>query len=793
MDEKTLDTLEYHKILEKLAGYTSFSASDELARAQRPTGDLLVARRRLAETAEARRLFELRPTITIGGAHDIRSQAEAAARGVVLTIPDLLDIKATLISARKLTRLFERLEQKFLYLTEISLRIPPPLGLIDAISQVISERGEIDDNASPQLAQIRRDLRVVHDRLLSRMQRMLTNPKITPYLQDNLVTQRDGRYVIPLQTEFKGKVKAVVHDQSSSGATLFVEPLVVVDLNNQYRELQLAERGEERRILAELSNRIGQRVSDLRLMVENIAELNLIFARAKYAEDLKASEPRLKEIPNSEKGPHPGSAIRLLQARHPLLAPETVVPIDIVLDPKTYALIITGPNTGGKTVTLKTVGLLALMAQSGLHIPVDPGSEISAFKDIYADIGDEQSIEQSLSTFSAHITNIIRILKGADNRSLVLLDELGSGTDPQDGAALAMAILAHILDRGITTLVATHYPELKTFALSKEGVVNASVEFDIETLRPVYHLIIGLPGNSNALTIVERLGLSEVIIARARSGIHPDELRAEDLLTEIHQQRELTRNARVEAECIRAEAEEIHERLMTRLEDVEDERNEILGEARQESEDRLATLEEELHDLRRQLARAQQPLETIEEVEKKVAELKDEVAVLIERQPVDEPVQCFVRLGDKVRLRGMGSQGVVSVIDGEVAEIRIGAMRVRTRLNELELVHREPVSVSGLPSPVDDQKSMIRWPSSPGIELHLRGMRVDEAMEILETYLDNAFLAQLPWVRIVHGKGTGRLRDAVRDSLHKHPYIKSYEPGRDGEGGGGVTVAKFQS
>ncbi|HLF90896.1 MAG TPA: hypothetical protein VI451_18280, partial [Anaerolineales bacterium] len=414
MDDKTLHTLEYPKVLARLAERCSFSGSENLARSLHPTADLETVRRWQAETTEARRLLETRPNTTIGGAHDIRQQVEAAARGVILPIPEIVDVKNTLIAARELARIFERTEFQFPALTEIASRIPQPHGLIDAITKVISERGDIHDNASPRLAQIRRELRIVHDRLLTKMQRMLSDPNVVPYLQDNLITTRDGRYVIPLRADFKGKVKSVIHDQSSSGATLFVEPLGVVDLNNEYRQLQLDERDEERRILAELCARIAEHTDELTWMVETIAELDLTFAKAKYAEDLAGAEPRLHPFspiggvpphkssgsPNPEQGRtlsavkgsrHPGSIIRLEGARHPLLNPDTVIPIDVVLDPNTYALIITGPNTGGKTVSLKTVGLLTLMAQSGLHIPTDPGSEITIFENIFADIGDEQS------------------------------------------------------------------------------------------------------------------------------------------------------------------------------------------------------------------------------------------------------------------------------------------------------------------------------------------------------------------------------------------------------------------
>ncbi len=823
MDEKTLRTLEYDKILERLAARGSFSASKELARQVRPTSDIDLARQWLAETSEARRLLETRPSTSIGGARDIREHAEAASRGVVLDPPLLLDVRSTLIAARELKRVFDRLDPTYPFLTQIAERIPVPDGLIDAIGQVLSDRGEVFDNASPKLASIRRELRIVHDRLLTKMQRMLSDPKVAPYLQDNLITMRDGRYVIPLRSDFKGKVKAIVHDQSSSGATLFVEPLGVVEQNNQYRQLQLDERDEVRRILAELSAKVGQHEEELRWLVESVADLDLTFARAKYAEDLDGTEPTLlefrgvqreqsrrgKRTPKGsqppEKGAHPGSTVGLLGARHPLLDPDSVVPIDALLDEQTYSMIITGPNTGGKTVSLKTVGLLVLMAQSGLHIPADAGSQITCFESVYADIGDEQSIEQSLSTFSGHITNIIRILDEADPRSLVIFDELGSGTDPQEGAALAMAILTHLLDRSITTLVATHYPELKTYALGRAGVVNASVEFNVETLRPTYHLIIGLPGASNALTIARRLGLPNSIIETARAGISSEELQAGDLLAEIHQQRDQIRKTRGETEVARNEAHRLCTELHARLEKIEDERRGILEQARREAESRVAQIDGEMRELRRKLASARQPLDVIEDVAAKVEALQDEVVVPVERRPATDDrgrtgggllsavSHLPIRLGDKVRLKSLGTQGVVSSLGEDEAEVQMGVMRIRTRLAELERVGGEGAdSLEGVTAQGQQPPAPVQYPSAPGMELDLRGMRVEEAIEKLEDYLDSAYLVQMPFVRVIHGKGTGKLREAVRAATKANAHIKAYEDGERGEGGDGVTVVRFR-
>ncbi|MBN1145885.1 MAG: Smr/MutS family protein [Anaerolineales bacterium] len=832
MDAKTLQILEYPKILERLAGYCAFQVSAEKALALRPTNDIFEARRRQAETREALRLLDTYSDLTIGGARDIRQPVDLALHGGVLSPGDLLDVKSTLVAARNLARTFERLGDQYPNLADIAAQLPSQLGIIDAVSRAISERGEILDAASQKLAGIRHDLHIVHDRLMSKLQKIVSDPKNGPYLQEALITHRDGRYVVPLRAEFKGRIRSIVHDQSSSGATLFVEPLVVVEMNNQYRELQLAERDEERRILTELSRLVGEHAYEINHTVEVVAELDLTLARGKYAADLDAVEPKLQPIRKAEskepgarassasaQGPkiedqkpvaqHPGSMIRLYQARHPLLDAETVVPIDVELEEQVFSLVITGPNTGGKTVTLKTIGLLALMAQAGLHVPVQPGSEISVFDDIFADIGDEQSIEQSLSTFSGHITNIVRILERADSRSLVILDELGAGTDPQEGAALARALLSHVLERGITTLVTTHHPELKAYAHATPGVVNASMAFDLETLRPTFQLTIGLPGRSNALSIAERLGLPDAIVAQARSEIDPQDLRAEDLLDEIHRQRDLARQARAAAELARKNAESLRDELLERLDKIEDERRNVLEEARRESEEQFQALQAEVAEVRRALARARQPSEALEAIEEQVAVLEETIerpaarhapklGAALERMQAQK--RRSIRLGDRVRLRSLGVQGIVSVLSEEEAEVQVGVMRVRARLADLELagqaspavIDSESESPRQRPEP-DQRIATVSAPESPGIELDLRGKRADEALDVMERYLDAAYLAGLPFVRIIHGKGTGKLRDVVRQSLGGHSTVRSFEPGGEREGGDGVTVVKLAS
>ncbi len=789
MDSRTLRVLDYDKILARLTGFCDFSASAELALALQPTSNFEEATRLLAETAEARFLLSTHD-LTIGGSHDIRPAADLAARGGVLDPLALLEIKSTLIACRDLKKSLEHAADKAPRLAQIAVGLPETFGIVDAITQVLSERGEVLDSASPKLASLRREIKVAHDRLMSRLQKYLTES--ANKLQEPIITQRDGRYVIPLRAEFKGSIKAIVHDQSSSGATLFIEPLPVVELNNEIRELELAERDEERRILSELSGLVGAHAVELKYGIENLAALDLAFAKAKYAEEIHASEPIFHKMDHGKTINHP--PLTILHARHPLLDPSTVVPIDFDPRPGTIAVVITGPNTGGKTVSLKMVGLLVLMAQSGLHIPAQSGSELPLFESVYADIGDEQSIEQSLSTFSGHITNIIQILKKADHRSLVILDELGAGTDPQEGAALARAILANLLERGIMSLVATHYPELKTFAHSTEGVVNASLEFDIQTLRPTYKLTIGLPGRSNALLIAQRLGMDPQLVAVAKSEINPDDLRADKLLDDIRKERNRTSREREKLEKSRAKLEEKTSELEKRLDKIEDERRDVLAKARAEGELEVAVLKQNIESLKQQLKKARQPLQAIKAIEAKLESIEEKTQEPVERKSDQLSVTGgqSLKLGERVFLATLKSEGIVTALGESDAEVQIGSLRVRAKLSDLERKSGQTIMDDKPQTAVSRPSSSVAT-KSPGIEISLRGKLVEDGLDELEKYLEKAYSAGLPFVRIVHGKGTGKMRDAVRSALKDNPYVKSFEEAHENEGGAGVTVAKLAS
>ena len=798
-------TLELPKVLERLAGFASFSAGIELCRELAPSTIPVEVKRRLAVTGEARRLLTTNVDVGLGGIHDVRPLVEQAARGAALMPQDLLDIRETLAAGRDIHRTLSRLSNLYPLLSATAARIVESAGVIAEIGRCIDDHGQVRDEASPQLADIRRELRLAHDRLQDKLARVLTSQRNGPYLQDALITMRDGRYVIPIKSDFKGRIPGIVHDQSASGATLFIEPIATVELNNRWRELQLSEDNEIRRILHSLSNLVAEDGIYITGTVQALAELDLAFACAKYADETGATEPRVEDWKlevggwRSEGGgrreeagepatavetiPHPGSTLRLIQARHPLIDPQRVVPIDVEMDAATFIVVITGPNTGGKTVALKTLGLMCLMAYCGLHIPASAGSELCVFDHIFADIGDEQSIEQSLSTFSAHLANLKNFMSRADRQSLVLLDELGAGTDPAEGSALARAILDYLREKSVTTFVATHYPELKIWAHQTPGAVNASVEFDSETLAPTYRLVIGLPGRSNAFAIAARMGLDAHIVEAARAMVATSDLQAEDLLAGIHKARQEADVARYDAQRAKAEAEKMERELRARLAGIEDERKHILEAAQDEMQSRLETLEEEITFLRNKLKGiGAQELAVLEERRR---ELHKKAAAVVPVPLIEQPPKHPVKEGDVVWIERLKSEGTVDEIDGNKAQVTSGRLRLTLSVDELDW-RKTPQPDTSAPA-----KGPGRIVSSPGMELDLRGERADDALLMLERHLDAAYLAGLPFVRVIHGHGTGALKKAVRQALKGHALVRDYEAGRDGEGGDGVTVVKL--
>lgn len=829
MNNKTLAVLEYKKILSKVAEHCSFSASKELALDLMPDTSFDTINKKLKETSEARVLLS-KNDVSVGGAHDIRGKVKLANRGGVLDPTDLLDIKYSLIASRELRAFFlgkkqpgEKVDKfnkaikpeeespdldlkkyQYPYLTEHAALIQVPPGIIDLISKTISDKGEVMDNASDKLRSLRAELHIAKNRLLSRLQHYLGDTKTNQMLQESLITQRDGRYVIPLKSEFKGQIKSIIHDQSASGATLFIEPLAVVELNNELKEVELAERNEVRRILSELSGQIGVFENEISESIDALATIDLIFAKANYADQINASEPILFDSKDQTES----KRIYLLKARHPLLDPKTSVANNIDLLPGTKAIVITGPNTGGKTVTLKTVGLLVLMAQSGMHIPAQSGSELSIFDNVFADIGDEQSIEQSLSTFSGHLTNIVNILKEADDRSLVIFDELGAGTDPQEGSSLAMAILNNLLKKNITTFVATHYPELKTFAHNTLAVTNASLEFDVATLRPTYRLTIGLPGRSNALAIASRLGLPDEIIQDAKQGINPENLKADKLLDDIRRERNKASKEREKVTKTRQKNEALNNDLATRLEKIEDERLETINKAKAEAELELEILKRNIGRLRAEMKKLHMTTGDVDKLEKKVEKISERSQQPEVRKTVaEEPTKDVkFKLGEKIYVRNLDKVGILTSLAEEEGEVQIGNIRIRTKLTEIQKVseiekpaittansrqQRIKKAANNITISADANIKMSYSLPSPGIELDIRGKTSEDGLSLLGDYIDRAYLSGLPFARIIHGKGTGKLRQEVRSYLSGNEQVSSIEEGHPNEGGDGVTIVKF--
>ncbi len=801
LDQKSLSILEFDKIRELVAAHTSFSGGRELALAMQPTTELEQAREWQAETREAVSLFEGDSGATIGGARDVRRAADNALRGFTLPAEDFLAIQATIVAARNLRRQLLRLEERVPHLAAIAMLIEECRGLVSAITSTIDERGDVLDSASPRLAKLRQEQRAVHGRIQDKLQRIL-NSSMAQYLQEAIITQRGGRYVIPLRADAKGRLKGIVHDQSGSGATLWVEPLGTVDLNNEYRGLLMQEQEEIQRILRELSEKVAEQGDSIKRVVDRMAELDLIFARANYALAIRGVEPTFlpwRDTPQARpprhgnerdkwtpppRDLHPGSTVWIKAARHPLLNPATVVPTHLTLEQDVFIVLITGPNTGGKTVSLKTMGLMVVMAQAGLHVPANE-ARLTVFDNVFADIGDEQSIEQSLSTFSAHMTNIVRILAHVDERSLVLLDELGSGTDPTEGAALAQAVVNFLRDKGATTFVATHFPELKVYASQTPGATNASLLFDMETLSPTYEMTIGLPGRSNAFAIARRLGLDATILDDAMRQVSADSHQAEDLLDSIYTLREKMEAEEAQTRRVLREAEAERDRLRARLEEVEVERARVLEETRQEMKRQIELLQAEIRQARSKLRDAAS-LNAVKKLSKQVADLEVEQQAVLAPEPVDAPEvsrgkRRSLQVGDMVQVRSLNLKGEVVNLGKNEVMVAVGRLQMRAGYEDVEFRER--------PAETRESEPVAALHPSPGIELDIRGVRVEEGIERLIRYLDSAFLARLPFVRIIHGKGTGRLRQAVRETLTASKQVRSWEEGQDGEGGPGVTVA----
>ncbi len=790
-------------MLARLARLTAFSAGRELALALRPSPEYAVVVERQRLLAEAVGLSAGRTPFDLGSAADVRPAVEKAALGGVLEARELAAVAATQRIAEQALATLARFETSWPLLAERALAIGEEPALVAEIGRAIDGRGDVLDGASPALGLIRRDIKISHDRLHAKLQEFIASAAGRQAAQESIVTLRDGRYVVPIKADFRGEVRGIVHDVSSSGATLFIEPLAVVDLANRWRELQIEERHEVERVLRSLSALVGTAAAAIDGNVAVLAELDLLLASARLGEELSPGGRGF--LPEAAAGDpeewlaRPPAALELRDARHPLLT--TPVPVTLRVGDDERVLLITGPNTGGKTVALKMTGLLALMAQAGLPVPAAPGSRLPVFGEVLADIGDEQSLEQSLSTFSGHLRNIIDLLERTRPDSLVLLDELAAGTDPAEGAALARALLEQLLAKGALTVATTHHGELKLFAHSTAGIGNAAVEFDSETLAPTFGITLGLPGRSNALAIAARLGLPESVLAAARASLAPDQVAIDSLLDELRQEREAATVARRAEEQAQRQAEAAKARLEERLAAIDAERAERLDEAAIALEVEVAAAREALARVERLSRREPAPSTAamaLEEAGEAASELSEA------REAVGEAATAARRLRRRSRRRRSGGLDLGLVLPGAAVWIQgiplaaevlsapdrrgeinvgFGGLRARVRLDQVMRV--EKASTAPLP-----QRATLPEAPAATTEIEVRGQTLDEALPKVEKFLDDGFRAGLPRLRVIHGKGTGKLRQAVREMLTRHPLVKAFDFAIPPEGGEGVTVVE---
>lgn len=791
MNSKVLRVLEYNKIIDRLTEKATSEQGKKLTSALQPMTDLEAITQAQTETADALGYLFRKGSTSFGSNKDLGLCIKSLEVGSVLSIAELLRIAAFLENVNRI-KSYGRKEREDAPGDSLDVYfdvLEPLTPLANEIRRCILSEDEIADDASPTLKHIRRSMTITNDKIHSQLTSMI-NGSYRTYLQDAVVTMRNNRYCIPVKSEYKGQVPGMVHDQSSTGSTFFIEPAAIVNLNNELKELALQEQEEIEVILADLSAQTASHTETLANNQKAMTMLDFIFAKASLAMEQNATMP----IFNMK------HQIRIRQGRHPLLDKKKVVPIDIQLGIDFDLLVITGPNTGGKTVSLKTVGLLTLMGQAGLHIPALDRSELSIFREVYADIGDEQSIEQSLSTFSSHMVNIVSILKEADADSLCLFDELGAGTDPTEGAALATSVLDYLHNRGIRTMATTHYSELKVYALSTDFVENACCEFDVETLRPTYRLLIGIPGKSNAFAISSKLGLPDYIIEDAKKHITEDKESFEDLLTDLENSRLTIEKERLEIESYKQEIKTLKERLESKQEKIDQSRERILREANEEAREILQNAKEVADETIRtfQKAGASASIKDLEKSRQKVRDKiseKNEKLALKNNKPTHKllkPTQ--IKLGDSVKVVSMGLKGTVSSLPDKSGKlfVQCGIIRSQVALNDLILIDEETLSTDNRMKRTSSGKLKMSKSYSVSTEINLLGKTVDEALSELDKYLDDAYLAHLPSVRIVHGKGTGALRNAVQNYLRKNKIVKSYRQGEFGEGDAGVTIAEFK-
>ncbi|WP_020060056.1 endonuclease MutS2 [Bacillus sp. 123MFChir2] len=786
MLERTLRVLEYEKVKEQLLEHVASSLGRDKVKGLVPSTDYEEVVEMQETTDEAAKVIRLKGHVPLGGIFDVRPNVKRAKIGSMLSPHELLDIASTMYGSRQMKRFIEDMIENGVELPILDTyvaRIVSLYNLEKKITNCISDGGEVVDSASEKLRGIRQQIRTAESRIREKLENMTRSSNAQKMLSDAIVTIRNDRYVIPVKQEYRGVYGGIVHDQSASGQTLFIEPQVIVELNNALQEARVKEKQEVERILMMLTEEVAVEADIILENVDVVAELDFIFAKAFYAKRVKATKPIL----NNER------YMNLRQARHPLIDPKVVVPNDIVLGKDFTTIVITGPNTGGKTVTLKTVGICILMAQSGLHIPVLDESEICVFKNVFADIGDEQSIEQSLSTFSSHMVNIVDILEQADFESLVLFDELGAGTDPQEGAALAISILDEVYNRGARVVATTHYPELKAYGYNREQVINASVEFDVNTLSPTYKLLIGVPGRSNAFEISKRLGLSDRVIDRARGHISTESNKVENMIAKLEESQKNAEREWNEAAELRKQSEKLHKELQRQIIEFNEERDERLLKAQKEGEEKVELANKEAEEIIRELRQLRKA---------KLADIKDHELIeaksrlagaapeLVKKQKTkvkNTAPKQVLRPGDEVKVLTFGQKGqLLKKVSDNEWNVQIGILKMKVKESDMEYINT--------PNPVE-KKAVTAVKGRDyhvSLELDLRGERFENALARVEKYLDDAQLASYPRVSIIHGKGTGALRQGVQDYLKKHRGVKSFRYGDMGEGGLGVTVVELK-
>mgnify|MGYP002618997685 FL=1 len=789
MNYKSLTTLEYDKIIDRLVSFAASDKAKERLKKLVPMTDIHDINAALSETSDALSRIYAKGAVSFGGVHDIGASVKRLEIGSSLNTVELLHISSLLTAAARVKNYYEDTTDS---LTGYFHALEPLTPLNTEIKRCILSEDEISDDASANLRSIRRQKVLAAERIHTELNKMLNSSSVRNCLQDFVITSRSGRYCLPVKAEYKSQVPGMVHDQSATGSTLFIEPAAVVKLNNDIRELELKEQAEIEAILAELSAKASEFTDELLTDFQVLTTLDFIFAKAQMSKQYKCSCPVMNT----------NNYINIKKGRHPLIDPHKVVPIDIYLGKNFNLLIITGPNTGGKTVSLKTVGLLTLMAQSGLHIPALDHSELAVFDNVFADIGDEQSIEQSLSTFSSHMTNTVSILKEADAHSLILFDEIGAGTDPTEGAALAISILNDLHKRGITTMATTHYSEIKVYALTTDGVENACCEFDVESLRPTYRLLIGIPGKSNAFAISKKLGLPDYIIKDASARMDADDVQFEDLLSDLEHSRITIEKERAEINAYKQEIQQLKDELKTKSDRLDERRDKILRKANEEA---AAILKDAKEYADQTIKTMNKHGMTVKELEKQRSAIRDKMNKRQEKLSVQaakpkahkaHDISEF-KVGTHVRVLSMNLIGTVTAPPSPKGEITVqmGSLSTKTKINNLEILvgYKDPEEAKKAPKGAGGSgKIKMSKAASISHEINLLGLTVDEAVAKLDKYLDDAYISRIPQVRIVHGKGTGALRNGVTAYLRGVPYIKSFRLGEIGEGDTGVTIVDFK-